>query len=83
MKSSNETHFGDRYLFSTVAIVGGIVCAVKGTGGFRTAYSSGPHVQIAGALLFVIGVLVLVSTVRAKRKLKNRQKQQDSEHHGA
>lgn len=62
------------YLFSMIAIVGGLAAAISGEAQYWQAHVSGRNVQIGGVLIFTFGVVLLVSTsresIRARRQLK-------------
>lgn len=82
MKSDDNDNFIGGYLFSAIAIVGGFACALVGQGGFRSAYTSGMHIRIGGALLFISGVVMLTSTMRMRRKQRRDREQGQSDKNG-
>ena len=58
------------YLFSIIAIVGGLTAAISGEAQYWQEHVSGKNVHIGGALIFTFGVVLLVSTIRESIKAR-------------
>lgn len=59
------------YMFSIVAIVGGAIAIITGDFRYWQAHVSGTNVRVGGALISLLGIVLLVSTIRETLRSRN------------
>lgn len=56
------------FLTGLIMLWGGARTAISGQAGHKAAYATGDHVRLGGALVFGLGVWLLVVAIRRKTK---------------
>lgn len=75
MKLNRAQHYGGNYLFAIVAMVSGLIASISGKGGRNLSFGNGPNVRIGGALLCIMGVVVLAMTVRDSLRARKKKRE--------